>query len=83
MDNIQDSVAQKHNDLLKDRASSLLGQCKVLSQDELQRDREKREREQNTVMALRLLSTLHNDLYMGSSLNSFQKEVIALCKTQL
>lgn len=75
--------AQKYNDMLKEKASQLLGQCKVLSPEELVHSQNDHERRQNTVLALRLLSTLQSDLYMGGVLNSFQKEVVKLCKTYL
>lgn len=75
--------SEKYNAFLQEKANQLLGQCKVLSPEELAHSQNENERRHNTLLALRLLSTLQSELYMGASLNNFQKQVIALCKTQL
>ncbi len=75
--------AQKYNDMLQAKANNLLGQCKVMSDEELMTAQEQNERKHNTMLALRILSTIQSEMYMGNNFNSFQKQVIALCKTQL
>jgi E3 ubiquitin-protein ligase DOA10 len=70
----------------KEKANQPIGECKAVPQEEVQayhNSYNSRQNNRNRVFAIRILTILGGDIYSGYELNSFEKEVIALCKTQL